>query len=71
MFWDCLEKGKGFAKRSTFYDMLFGVVMGRDENFASFLVRIALNFAINATLGLIGTLYRPSLFFSKWRKIWI
>jgi len=56
IFWDCLEKGKGFAKRSTFYDMLFGVVMGRDENIGSFLMRVVLNFVINMTMGLIGAL---------------
>jgi len=56
LFWNCLEKGKGFAKRSTFYDMLFGVVMGRDENLGAFLMRVIMNFAINCTFGLIGAL---------------
>lgn len=54
LFWDCLEKGKGFARRSTFYDMFFSVVMHRDEEMASFVVRVILNFVINATMGMIG-----------------
>ena len=55
IFWDCLERGKGFAKRSTFWDMLFGLTMGRDESMAAFVVRLALNFLVNVTFGLIGT----------------
>lgn len=42
LFWNCLEKGKGFAKRATFWDTLFGLTMGRDENIGSFLFRIAM-----------------------------
>lgn len=57
LFWDCLDKGKGFARRSTFYDMLFGMVMGRDENLGAFVARVALNFVINATMGLIGVTF--------------
>eukprot|EP00040_Diaphanoeca_grandis_P020088 m.106632 g.106632 ORF g.106632 m.106632 type:complete len:306 (+) comp27739_c0_seq1:132-1049(+) len=57
LFWDCLDKGKGFARRSTFYDMLFGLVMGRDENLGAFVVRVLLNFLINATMGLIGVVF--------------
>ena len=53
LFWDCLEKGKGFAKRSTLWDMFFGVVMHRDEDIGSFLLRLVINFAINVTMGLI------------------
>jgi hypothetical protein len=51
LFWDCIERGKGFAKRATFWDMLFGVTMGRDEGMGAFLVRIVLNFVINVTMG--------------------
>lgn len=57
LFWDCLDKGKGFARRSTFYDMLFSVAMRRDEEMASFLMRIVLNFVINATFGMIGVVF--------------
>ena len=42
LFWDCMEKGKGFARRATFWDMLFGITMGRDENIGSFLMRMAM-----------------------------
>ena len=42
LFWDCLEKGKGFARRATFWDALFGLTMGRDENIGSFLFRVAM-----------------------------
>ena len=34
--------------------MLFSVAMRRDEEMASFLMRIVLNFLINATFGMIG-----------------
>eukprot|EP00041_Stephanoeca_diplocostata_P025142 m.651673 g.651673 ORF g.651673 m.651673 type:complete len:295 (-) comp22679_c0_seq5:3591-4475(-) len=57
LFWDCLEKGKGFAKRSTMWDMFFGVVMGRDEELGSFIIRLVMNFAINVTVGLIGVIF--------------
>jgi len=67
LFWDCLEKGKGFAKRSTFYDMLFGAVMRRDEGMGAFAARIVLNFVINMTLGLIGALL--AFFYYLWGMV--
>ena len=38
------------------WDMFFGVVMGRDEELGSFVVRLVVNFAINVTVGLIGVI---------------
>jgi len=67
LFWDCLEKGKGFAKRATFWDMLFGVTMGRDENIGAFLFRLAINFALNVTIGLIGVIV--SFLFYLWSMV--
>ena len=79
LFWDCLEKGKGFVRRSSFWDLFFGLTMGRDEGIgrlspspahrgplaarlttaasgaAEFVVRLVINFVINVTLGLLGS----------------
>lgn len=56
LFWDCLEKGKGFARRSTMWDMIFGLAMGRDEGIGAFIVRVIINFVFNVTMGLIGAI---------------
>ena len=56
LFWDMFSKGRGFAKRSSFYDLIFAGIssMGRDENIAAFALRYLLNVLINFTMGLCG-----------------
>ena len=56
LFWDMFGKGRGFAKRSSWYDLIFMGIgsMGRDENLISFLIRWLLNVVMNFTLGLCG-----------------
>jgi hypothetical protein len=43
LFWSCFAGGKNFAKRSSWYDMMFmgmgSMVMGRDESMVEFLLR--------------------------------
>lgn len=56
LFWSTFSKGKAFAKRSSWYDMIFMSLgsMHRDESFFSVLIRWLFQLAINFTLGLIG-----------------
>jgi len=56
LFWDMFSKGRGFAKRSSFYDLIFAGIgsMGRDENIAAFALRYLVNVLINFTMGLCG-----------------
>eukprot|EP00048_Salpingoeca_helianthica_P021978 m.15592 g.15592 ORF g.15592 m.15592 type:complete len:295 (+) comp6715_c0_seq2:35-919(+) len=51
LFWGSYDRGKEAAKRHTMWDMLFS--MGRDEGLVEFLVRLALSFIINLTLGMV------------------
>ena len=56
LFWDMFAKGRGFAKRSSWYDLLFMGIgsMGRDESLIAFLLRWLLNVLMNFTMGLFG-----------------
>jgi hypothetical protein len=60
LFWSCFNGGKKFAKRSSYYDMIFmgmgSMVMGRDENLMEFLLRWGMQVLFNFTIGLCGAL---------------
>ena len=51
-----VDSGKEFAKRMTWYDVLFSgfTYMGRDESFVGYFIRIIFNFILNLFIGLIG-----------------
>lgn len=56
LFWQRFSQGGRFAKRQTMWDALFMGLssMGRDEQLASFVLRIAGQFIMNLTIGLFG-----------------
>eukprot|EP00937_MAST-01D_sp_MAST-1D-sp2_P001371 g1371.t1 len=56
LFWDMFGKGRGFAKRSSWYDLIFMGIgsMGRDEGLASFLLRWLIQVVMNFTIGVCG-----------------
>ena len=57
LFWSCWESGKAFAKRMTFYDVLFGAMgRGRDEHVLATILKIVFQMIMNFTLGLCGAL---------------
>ena len=57
LFWSCWESGKAFAKRMTFYDVLFGAMgRGRDEHVLATVLKIVFQMIMNFTLGLCGAL---------------
>ena len=57
LFWSCWESGKAFAKRMTFYDVLFGAMgRGRDEHILGTILKIVMQMIMNFTLGLCGAL---------------
>jgi len=60
LFWNCFNGGKKFAKRSSWYDMLFmgigSMVMGRDESIVEFALRWGFQVLMNFTIGLCGAL---------------
>merc|ERR1711871_1847485 len=57
LFWKRFASGKSFAKRSTMWDMMFMGIrsMGRDENFASYVLQIIINMLLNFTIAMAGT----------------
>lgn len=58
LFWAQFASGKDFAKRSSWYDLIFMGIgsMGRDESLMEFALRFLMNMLINFTMGLIGAL---------------
>lgn len=56
LFWERFAQGKGFATRQSKWDALFlGLrAMGRDENLASYLLRLVIQVLFNFTLGVCG-----------------
>jgi len=68
-FWAAYERGKDFAKRMTWWDVMFSAFGGRgsrDENMIAILLQWVLRIAMNFT---IGFLY--SLFSFLWGLFWI
>jgi len=58
LFWGQMAGGKEFAKRSSWYDLLFMGIqsMGRDEGLLEFAIRFLINMVMNFTFGLTGAL---------------
>jgi hypothetical protein len=67
-FWDAYQSGKDFAKRMTFWDVMFGVGRGRDEEAWVSIMRWVGQIMMNFTVGLISALV--SFFFSLLSMIW-
>ncbi len=64
LFWNGVEGAKGFAKRSTWWDMLFMGIrsIGRDQNLAEYVLEVIFRFLVNLFIGLFfNTVYRPLL----------
>ena len=55
LWWSVFSKGRGVAKRSSLWDMLWiGMSSGRDESIIATALRVLLNVLINFSLALIG-----------------
>lgn len=68
-FWKAYQSGKDFAKRMTFWDVLFGVGGGsRDEELYVTLLRWLGQIMMNFTVGLISALF--SFMFSLLSMLW-
>merc|ERR1719152_387109 len=68
-FWKAYESGKDFAKRMTFWDVMFGVGgRGRDEELLGTILRWAGQIMMNFTVGLVSALF--SFMFSLVSMLW-
>eukprot|EP00123_Amoebidium_parasiticum_P000004 comp10017_c0_seq1/m.4884 comp10017_c0_seq1/g.4884 ORF comp10017_c0_seq1/g.4884 comp10017_c0_seq1/m.4884 type:complete len:305 (-) comp10017_c0_seq1:9-923(-) len=69
MFWGTFSRGKEFAKRQTFWDVLFyGIgAMGRDEGMLEYALRVVINMLFNFTIGIIMSFI--SFVFGLWGVI--
>eukprot|EP00516_Mucochytrium_quahogii_P003425 CAMPEP_0203757070 /NCGR_PEP_ID=MMETSP0098-20131031/10221_1 /ASSEMBLY_ACC=CAM_ASM_000208 /TAXON_ID=96639 /ORGANISM=" , Strain NY0313808BC1" /LENGTH=215 /DNA_ID=CAMNT_0050649183 /DNA_START=101 /DNA_END=745 /DNA_ORIENTATION=- len=58
LFWSQFAGGKDFAKRSSWWDLIFMSIgsMGRDESLMEFALRFLMNMLMNFTIGLVGAL---------------
>ena len=54
-FWETFQDGKDFAKRMTFWDMMFSIGR-RDENGGAFIAKWVLRVLMNYTMGMVYTL---------------
>ena len=54
-FWETFQDGKDFAKRMTFWDMMFSIGR-RDENGGAFIAKWVLRILMNYTMGMVYTL---------------
>jgi len=68
-FWKAYQSGKDFAKRMTFWDVMFGVGgRGRDEELAATVIRWLGQIMMNFTVGLISALF--TFMFSLVSMLW-
>lgn len=68
-FWTAYQSGKDFAKRMTFWDVMFGVGGGRrDEELVATLLRWLGQIMMNFTIGLVSALF--SFAFSLVGMLW-
>lgn len=67
-FWGDYQWGKDFAKRMTFWDVVFGVGRGRDEELAVTLLRWLGQIMMNFTIGFVSALV--SFCFSLLSLLW-
>ncbi len=56
-FWQAYQNGKDFAKRMTFWDVIFGIGGGRDEELYVTLLRWLGQIMLNFTIGLVSALF--------------
>eukprot|EP01083_Nonionella_stella_P001124 3266_1 len=68
LFWMSFARGKGVAKRATWWDIIFGITLGRDESMTEFLVRLVMNMLINLTFGMIYAVI--AFLWRLWDLIW-
>jgi len=67
-FWKAYQSGKDFAKRMTFWDVVFGVGGRRDEELMVTMMRWLGQIMMNFTVGLISALF--SFCFSLVSMLW-
>jgi len=68
-FWKAYQSGKDFAKRMTFWDVMFGVGgRNRDEELVATLLRWLGQIMMNFTVGLVSALF--SFMFSLISMLW-
>merc|ERR1719152_531611 len=67
-FWKAYQDGKDFAKRMTFWDVMFGVGGSRDEELYVTLLRWLGQIMMSFTVGLVSALF--SFCFSLVSMIW-
>ncbi|KAG8463158.1 hypothetical protein KFE25_011155 [Diacronema lutheri] len=53
LFWQSWQEGKDFAKRMTFYDILFATTSRREETVVAVMLRWLLQFLMNLSVGLL------------------
>lgn len=58
LFWEQFAGGKDFAKRSSWWDLIFMSIgsIGRDESLVEFAIRFFINALMNITVGMTGAL---------------
>ena len=57
LFWDTFEGTKSFAKRQTFWDMLFTVGRSSDDGLLGLVLRAVLTAAFNFTVGVVFAIF--------------
>jgi len=67
-FWAAYQSGKDFAKRMTFWDVMFGIGGRRDEEFYVTMLRWLGQIMLNFTVGLVSALF--SFMFSLISMLW-
>jgi len=65
LFWKSWEEGKNFAKRISYYDVIFLAIDSRNESFWGYLARLVIRILINFTIG-----FTTALISFLWNLIW-
>lgn len=56
-FWSAWQSGKDFAARYTMMDALFIMIGGQEESMVSVMIKIAFQYIMNLTVGLVGAFF--------------
>lgn len=56
-FWEAWQSGKDLAMRYTMFDALFMMIGGKEETLVSVLLKLAFQYAMNLTVGLISAFF--------------
>ncbi|CAE7200038.1 CFDP1 [Symbiodinium natans] len=56
-FWAAWQSGKDLAMRYTMFDAVFMMIGGKEETLVSVLVKLAVQYAANLTLGLVSAFF--------------